>query len=100
MKTSQRRVGASCLRFPLNIAREEKVSQTKLRKSSALAWTETLMHVLSAEVTDACYRDATKVLHESKLASLTETVASINAWKRVAIATRFTSPIPQDCAQV
>jgi alkylhydroperoxidase family enzyme len=113
-RTWQTNDDASCLQFPFNLACKEKVSQTKLdfvalwreagvfslRKSSALAWTETLTHGLSVDVTDACYRDATKVLRESELAILTETVAWINAWKRVAIPTRFTSSIPQDCAQV
>jgi alkylhydroperoxidase family enzyme len=70
------------------------------RELAALAWTEALTHVTSAGVTEECYRDATKEFSESELAFLTAAIASINAWNRIAMAYRFTPPIPQDCAQV
>jgi AhpD family alkylhydroperoxidase len=103
-----------CLQFHLNVARKERVSQTKLdlvavwrdagvfsaREMAALAWTEVLTHVTPKGVTDECYHDAAKEFSESELVFLTSAIASINAWNRIAMAYRFTPPIPQDEAQV
>ena len=97
-----------CVQFHLNAARGAGVSQTKLdllavwrdtgvfstREMAALAWTETLTHVTPAGVTDDCYQDATKEFGKSELVFLTSAIASINAWNRIAMAYRFTPPIP------
>jgi alkylhydroperoxidase family enzyme len=40
-----------------------------------------------------------KQFSESELAFLSSAVAAINAWNRIAIAFRFTPPIPQDNAR-
>jgi len=70
------------------------------RESAALAWTEVLTHVTPAGVSDEEYRNAGKEFAGSELAFLTAAIASINAWNRIAMAYRFTPPIPQDGAQV
>jgi AhpD family alkylhydroperoxidase len=114
IRASQINGCAFCLQFHLNVARKAKVSQTKLdlvavwrdagvfnaRELAALAWTESLTRVTSDGVTDACYRDAMMEFSESELAFLTAAIAAINAWNRIAMAYRFTPPIPQDCRQV
>jgi AhpD family alkylhydroperoxidase len=95
-----------CVQFHLNAARKPKVSQTKLdlvavwrdagvfsaREMAALAWT----HVTPAGISDGAYRGAGEELAENELAFLTGAVASINAWNRIAMAYRFSPPIPQD----
>jgi len=114
IRASQVNGCAFCLQFHLNAARKAKVSQTKLdlvatwrdagvftaRESAALAWTEVLTHVTPAGVSDEEYRNAGKEFAGSELAFLTAAIASINAWNRIAMAYRFTPPIPQDGAQV
>jgi AhpD family alkylhydroperoxidase len=99
-----------CVQFHLNAARKAKVSQTKLdlvavwrdagvfsaREMAALAWTEALTHVTPAGISDGAYRGAGEELAENELAFLTVAVASINAWNRIAMAYRFSPPIPQD----
>jgi AhpD family alkylhydroperoxidase len=114
IRASQVNGCAFCLQFHLNAARKAKVSQTKLdlvavwrdtgvfsaREMAALKWTEVLTHVTPAGVTDDSYEDARSEFAEGELAFLTAAIASINAWNRIAMAYRFTPPIPQDGAQV
>jgi alkylhydroperoxidase family enzyme len=90
-----------------------KVAQTKLdlvavwreagvfsvRERAALAWTEALTHATPAGISDEAYESAGKELNEGELVFLTVAVASINAWNRIAMAYRFTPPLPQDGAQ-
>jgi alkylhydroperoxidase family enzyme len=92
------------------VARKAKVSQTKLdliavwrdagvfsaREMAALAWTEALTQVTPAGISDEAYRGVGGELAESELVFLTVAVASINAWNRIAMAYRFSPPIPQD----
>jgi AhpD family alkylhydroperoxidase len=99
-----------CVQFHLNDARKAKVSQTKLdliavwreadvfsaRERAALAWTEALTRVTPTGVADDAYEEVKKEFGESELVFLTVAVASINAWNRIAMAYRFTPPIPQD----
>jgi AhpD family alkylhydroperoxidase len=114
IRASQINGCAFCLQFHLNIARKAKVAQTKLdlvavwreagvftaRETAALQWTEALTHVTSSGVSDDVYKVVSKEFSESELASLTVAVGTINAWNRIAMAFRFTPPIPQDIAQV
>ena len=113
IRASQINGCAFCLQFHLNAARNAALSQTKLdlvavwrdagvfnkREMAALAWTESLTHVTPAGVADDAYEDVSKEFAESELAFLTSAVASINAWNRIAMAYRFTPPIPQDGTQ-
>ncbi|RSL17058.1 AhpD family alkylhydroperoxidase [Edaphobacter aggregans] len=101
-----------CVQFHLNLARKFGVPQTKLdlvavwrdagifnaREMVALAWTEALTHVTPAGVADEDFAAARKVFDESELVFLTAAVASINAWNRIAMAFRFSPPIPQENA--
>ena len=101
-----------CVQFHLNLARKFGVPQTKLdlvavwrdagifnaREMAALAWTEALTHVTPAGVADEDFAAARKVFDESELVFLTAAVASINAWNRIAMAFRFSPPIPQENA--
>jgi alkylhydroperoxidase family enzyme len=66
------------------------------RESAALAWTEALTGLTPEGVRDEAYSDTTKEFSTSELAFLTAAVASINAWNRIAMAYRFTPPIPQE----
>jgi AhpD family alkylhydroperoxidase len=113
IRASQVNGCAFCVQYHLNLARKSQVSQTKLdlvavwrdagafseREMAALAWTEALTGVTPAGVSDDAYRDVSEAFGESELTFLTAAVASINAWNRIAMAFRFTPPIPQAVAQ-
>lgn len=102
-----------CVQFHLNAARKAKVSQTKLdlvavwrdagvfseREMAALAWTEALTKVAPEGVSDEAYKVMSEQLAEREVAFLTVAVASINAWNRIAMAYRFSPPIPQDSVE-
>ena len=114
IRASQLNGCAFCVQFHLNAARKTKVSQTKLdllavwrdagvfskQEMTALAWTEVLTHVTPEGVADEAYQNARQEFGESELAFLTVAIASINAWNRIAMAYRFTPPIPQDGTKV
>jgi AhpD family alkylhydroperoxidase len=112
IRASQINGCAFCLQFHLNAARKAGVTATKIdlvavwrdagifteREIAALAWTESLTHVTPAGISDHAFEDARRKFSDSELALLTSAVAAINAWNRIAIAYRFTPPIPQDRA--
>ena len=99
-----------CVQFHLSLARKFGVPQTKLdlvavwrdagifnaREMAALAWTEALTRVTPSGVADEDFSAVHKEFGESELVFLTAAVASINAWNRIAMAFRFSPPIPQD----
>jgi AhpD family alkylhydroperoxidase len=58
------------------------------RERAALAWTEAVTNLHDGHVSDAVYDQAKSYFSEKELADLTWLVAAINAWNRVAIATR------------
>lgn len=101
-----------CVQFHLNFARKFDVPQTKLdlvavwrdagvftpREMAALAWTEALTHVTPSGVNDEDFADARKEFSESELVFLTAAIAAINAWNRIAMAFRFSLPLPQETA--
>jgi len=101
-----------CVQFHLNLARKFGVPQTKLdlvavwrdagifnaREMAALAWTEALTHVTPSGVADEDFSAVHKEFGESELVFLTAAVVSINAWNRIAMAFRFSPPIPQENA--
>jgi AhpD family alkylhydroperoxidase len=103
-----------CLQYHLNLARKANLSQTKLdlvavwreagifnaKEMAALEWTEALTHVTPTGVADEVYERVRQQFSETELALLTSAVAGINAWNRIAIALRFTPPIPQDSRNV
>jgi AhpD family alkylhydroperoxidase len=114
VRASQINGCAFCVQYHLNAARKAQVSATKLDmlvvwreagiftapERSALEWTEALTRVTPAGITDESYQLASQQFSESEFAFLTAAIASINAWNRIAMAYRFTPPIPQDRAQV
>ena len=58
------------------------------RERAALAWTEAVTLLHDGHVPDAAYDAARSHFGEKELADLTWAVAAINAWNRVAIASR------------
>ena len=58
------------------------------RERAALAWTEAVTNLHDGHVSDAVYDQARSHFSEKELADLTWLIAAINAWNRVAIATR------------
>jgi AhpD family alkylhydroperoxidase len=60
------------------------------RERAALAWAEAVTRVAETHVPDEVYEEARRQFNEKELADLTVTVATINAWNRLAIAGRTT----------
>lgn len=58
------------------------------RERAALAWTEAVTLVANTHVPDSVYEETRKHFNEKELADLTFAVATINAWNRLAIASR------------
>jgi AhpD family alkylhydroperoxidase len=58
------------------------------RERAAFAWTEAVTNLHDGHVSDAVYDQARSHFSEKELADLTWLIAAINAWNRVAIATR------------
>lgn len=58
------------------------------RERAALAWAEAVTRVADGHVPDAVYEQARVEFDDKALADLTFAVATINAWNRLAIATR------------
>lgn len=58
------------------------------RERAALAWTEALTLVTQGHVPDAVYEEVRKQFNEKEIADLSLAVTTINAWNRLAIASR------------
>ena len=58
------------------------------RERAALAWTEAVTLVADGHVPDSVYEEARPHFSQKELANLTLAVATINAWNRLAIASR------------
>ncbi|MEO8677623.1 MAG: carboxymuconolactone decarboxylase family protein [Vicinamibacterales bacterium] len=58
------------------------------RERAALAWTEAVTLVTSGHVPDAVYDEVRPHFSDKELADLTLAVSTINAWNRLAIASR------------
>jgi AhpD family alkylhydroperoxidase len=58
------------------------------RERAALAWTEAVTLLTSGHVSDLVYDEARVHFSERELSDLTLAVATINAWNRLAIASR------------
>jgi AhpD family alkylhydroperoxidase len=65
--------------------------QFSRRERAALAWTEALT-VLSGDVGDEVYAEASGEFSAQELAYLTSAVAAINVWNRFGVAYRWTPP--------
>ena len=109
IRASQINGCAYCTQLHLNIARKHNVPQEKLdlvavwrdagifsgRERAALAWTETLTDVARQGVPDDIYAMAREHFSDSELSFLTVSIGHINLWNRIAVAFRFSPPIPQ-----
>ena len=58
------------------------------RERAALVWTEALTNVQRGHVPDDVYAKVKSQFNEKELADLSWAIAAINAWNRVAIASR------------
>ena len=58
------------------------------RERAALAWTEAVTLVANNHVPDSVYEEVRQHFNEKELSDLTFAVATINAWNRMAIASR------------
>ena len=58
------------------------------RERAALAWTEALTLVTQGHVPDSVYEEVRKQFSEKEIADLSLAVTTINAWNRLAIASR------------
>ncbi|MBW8856628.1 MAG: carboxymuconolactone decarboxylase family protein, partial [Bradyrhizobium sp.] len=58
------------------------------RERAALAWTEAVTRIAETHVPDEVYEEVRPHFTDKELADLTLAVATINAWNRLAIATR------------
>ena len=83
-----RAVGESEQRlYGLNAWREAPYNTD--RERAALEWTEALTNITDGHVPDAVYDAVRGHFSEKELADLAWAVAAINAWNRVAVATRM-----------
>ena len=112
IRASQINGCAFCAQLHLNIARKHDIPQEKLdlvavwrdagifseRERAALAWTETLTDVARQGVSDSAYAAALAEFSEREIAHLTAAVGHINLWNRIAVAFRFSPPIPRQAA--
>ena len=111
IRASQMNGCAFCLQFHLNLARKAGVSQTKLdlvavwrdagmftgREMAALGWTEALTRDHAVRVlSDEAYATARTEFARERACVSDDGMASINAWNRIAMAYRFTPPVPQE----
>ena len=110
IRASQINGCAFCVQFHLNMARKLQLAQTKMdlvavwrdagvftkREMAALAWTEVLTGIGPVGVGDEAYAAVGREFGESELVFLTAAIAAINAWNRIAMAYRFTPPVPQE----
>ena len=59
------------------------------RERAALAWTEALTRISEDEVSDELYAEVSQQFDEKELVELTLAIIAINAWNRLAVATRM-----------
>jgi AhpD family alkylhydroperoxidase len=59
------------------------------KERAALAWAESLTLVAQTHVPDEVYEEVKKEFSEAEIVDLTYAVVTINAWNRIAIATRM-----------
>jgi AhpD family alkylhydroperoxidase len=70
------------------------------RERAALAWTEAVTRVGDTHVPDEVYEEVRPHFSEKELADLTVAIATINAWNRLAIASRAEAGTYQPQARV
>jgi AhpD family alkylhydroperoxidase len=58
------------------------------RERAALAWTEAVTRISKTHAPDSVYESVKQQFNEQEISDLTVAIAAINAWNRVAIASR------------
>jgi AhpD family alkylhydroperoxidase len=103
LRVSQINGCAFCLQFHLNIARKLDIDPRKFdllagwrdagiytaREAAALGWAEALTSMTDPAARDAALATARTVFSEQELVFLAATIASINAWNRIAVGLHF-----------
>ena len=106
VRVSQINGCAFCLQFHLNIARKLDIDPRKFdllaswrdagiysgREMAALGWAEALTQLTDPQARDAALDKARAEFDEKELVFLAATVASINAWNRIAVGLHFPPP--------
>ena len=59
------------------------------RERAALAWTEALTRLAEQGVSDACFTEVKTHFSEKEIINLSATIATINAWNRIAAGFNF-----------
>ena len=109
LRASQINGCAFCLQLHLNIARKLGMPNQKLdlvaawreagvfteKEMAALAWTEILTDVARQGAADEAYAAVRRHFNETEALFLTVAIGTINQWNRIAVALRFTPPIPR-----
>ena len=70
------------------------------RERAALAWTEAVTRITDGHVPDQVYEEVRRHFNEKELADLTLAIATINAWNRLAIASRSVPGTYQPAAKI
>jgi AhpD family alkylhydroperoxidase len=70
------------------------------RERAALAWTEAVTRITDGHAPDQVYEEVRQHFSEKELADLTLAVAVINAWNRLAIASRSVPGIYQPATKI
>lgn len=106
LRVSQINSCAFCLQFHLNIARSLDIDPRKFdllagwrdagiytaRETAALGWAEALTQLTDPLARDAALAEARRAFDEQELVFLAATIASINAWNRIAVGLHFPPP--------
>lgn len=102
MRASQLNGCAFCIDMHWKDARAQGESEQRLyglsaweespyytdRERAALRWTEAVTNLHPGEISDGAYREVSGVLSEQEISDLTCVIVAINAWNRLAIASR------------
>ncbi|HLS56731.1 MAG TPA: carboxymuconolactone decarboxylase family protein [Zeimonas sp.] len=108
VRASQINGCAFCIQLHLNLARQLGVEAAKLdqlaawreaavyseRECAALAWTEALTRMATRSVHDSVHVQLQAQFTQPEIAFLTATIATINAWNRIAGGLQFAPPLP------
>jgi AhpD family alkylhydroperoxidase len=109
LRVSQINGCAFCLQFHVNVARKVGVDAAKLdlvaawrdagafsvREMAALTWAEQLTAMAGSPVPEDAFAALREHFSENEATFLTVSIATINAWNRVAGGLRFAPPILQ-----
>ncbi len=112
LRASQINGCAFCIQIHLNLARKLGIAGEKLdlviawreaglftpREMAALAWTEALTDLARQGPSDEAYATLLEQFTPSEAAFLTVAIGTINQWNRIAVALRFTPPVPRPAA--